>query len=515
MKNTIIFAAAACALLAACTKIIDPAYPEIPAGFEKGRQVTLSVSAPGGTKVSSATDATTGEVSFKWEAGDKIKVIVGTESSEFSLSSGAGSASATFVGAMPADGESFDVQYPVTDPDLSEQTYVAAALPKDRMKFTATGCTLGTSFELKASLAALRLNLYGLNREVSSIVITNTTSSSDPKPSYTLVCTNPVRVGSSPASATPFDIVVPSGEGSWNFKVDVTSVAATQNLEALPDYSENLGYTGKGIIIPSSSFSTTSAKTFAEGEVLDMPAKPITIIWAPVNCGYESADGEYKGYPYGRMYQWGRKYGQGYKDTSYEDADYPTTAGTVQKLVIVGDQKDFLTSHPDGNTYNGNYYCNNTISSNGDYKWYNGSNPDKLWNTNEGTGTPVSKSAYDPCPDGWRVPTKAELEILKGTKSSLDKKEGTHGSSQVIGSRFDGLDGTSDNYVFLPVAGSLNKTGVANYRGTYPLAALYYWSSSVIPDGKAYVLVKGGKGGFLVGESERVMGFSVRCVKIL
>lgn len=38
--------------------------------------------------------------------------------------------------------------------------------------------------------------------------------------------------------------------------------------------------------------------------------------WAPVNCGYHKDD-----YKYGKLYQWGRKYGQGY-DSS--DATVPT-----------------------------------------------------------------------------------------------------------------------------------------------------------------------------------------------
>jgi len=227
------------------------------------------------------------KVNFKWETGDKIKVTVGTEFAEFILSSGAGDATAEFTGTMPAAGNTFDVQYPITDPDLSSQIYVANGLPKDKMKMAATGCTLGTPFTLNPQYAALRLNLYGLNREVSSIVVTNTTA--NPNLSYTLNCSTSVRVGNSAAIATPFCIVVP--EGSWGFNVVVTSAAATKDLEDIPEYNEGLGFSGKGIIIPNNTFSTSSAKSFTAGVVQNMPAKPITIIWAPVNCGYEAASG--------------------------------------------------------------------------------------------------------------------------------------------------------------------------------------------------------------------------------
>ena len=42
------------------------------------------------------------------------------------------------------------------------------------------------------------------------------------------------------------------------------------------------------------------------------------VVWAPVNCGYKMQTSESKGYPYGRYYQWGRKYGQGYYGEFYD-----------------------------------------------------------------------------------------------------------------------------------------------------------------------------------------------------
>jgi len=520
MKKFMIFAVV-CVLFAACTKISDTAVSENgdTTSFEKDQKVTFTVSSPTSTKVTGNLDGTTGEVSFKWETGDKIKVTVGTESSQFTLKTGAGTAEATFEGTMPAAGDQFDVQYPVTDPDLSSQTYIANGLPNDKMKFSATGCTLGNKFTLAPQYAALRLNLYGLSRDVSSIVVTNTTA--EPNVSYTLNCNTAVRVGNAATTATPFLLVVPTG--SWKIKVDVTASVATSNPDTVPEYSD-LGYTEKGIVLSAGTFSSVSAQAFAAGNVMNMPARPITIVWAPVNCGYEAANGQYKGYPYGRMYQWGRKYGQGYKDSSYEDDDYIGKENGSQTMVTINSETDLLSEHPDKDTYNGIYYCNNTVSP---YNWYAGPSspvytkaaphPEKLWNTNEGTNDPVSKSAFDPCPNGWRVPTKSELEMLLGTKTTLGQYEGTHGTSTMYGSRFDGADGTStDNYVFLPLAGCLDKSGNPVKRGNLvPSSSIYYWSSSVDNNssGMSYALAKGGKGSFGVGLSERVLGHPVRCVR--
>jgi len=83
--------------------------------------------APARKKVSSTADATTGEISFKWQADDAIKVTVGTESATFTVSKLInGGASAEFTGTMPEGGELFDVQFPVTDPNLTSQVVFMA-----------------------------------------------------------------------------------------------------------------------------------------------------------------------------------------------------------------------------------------------------------------------------------------------------------------------------------------------------------------------------------------------------
>lgn len=98
------------------------------------------------------------------------------------------------------------------------------------MKATATGCTVGSPIELNPDYAVLRLNLYGIERKVSQIVVTNTTSTASPKPSYTLSISPAITVSSDMNTPTPFFIVVPAGESAWKFKTEVTSEPVTQCL---------------------------------------------------------------------------------------------------------------------------------------------------------------------------------------------------------------------------------------------------------------------------------------------
>ena len=108
------------------------------------------------------------------------------------------------------------------------------------------------------------------------------------------------------------------------------------------------------------------------------------IIWAPVNCGYQS--GNYK-YESGKLYQWGRKYGQYYYD------DVEVIEGPIS---IKNGQKDI---------YENTFFLDLTYP----YNWASDFNG-KLWN--KGSDINPIKSEYDPCPTGWRIPTSNELNNL-------------------------------------------------------------------------------------------------------
>lgn len=135
-------------------------------------------------------------------------------------------------------------------------------------------------------------------------------------------------------------------------------------------------------------------------------------VWAPVNCGYKAptvVDGETidNGYPYGKLYQWGRKYGQGYSGSLSDfNGNYIGTISdaTVPKLLRGG------VSEEEGNDKNNSdvfYYA---------LQYWIDSINQNLWNC--GTEENPVKAEYDPCPNGWRVPTYEELNNLKANKSS-------------------------------------------------------------------------------------------------
>jgi len=223
------------------------------------------------------------------------------------------------------------------------------------------------------------------------------------------------------------------------------------------------------------------------------------IVWAPVNCGYEPADGDYKGYPYGKYYQWGRKYGQGYNDN---DASYPSGAkiksgpvtqaeGNAQENADV-----FFTQVP----YD--YWGRNHFDWCGSPNGY-------MWIENE--------RENDPCPAGWRIPTKSELENLNRNWQGLTT--GPNGQPGVYYyGEYTPIEGAPK--IFLPAAGCILPEGGTNNSGIWSRgSSLLYWTSDpqsyTSGSTTAYCLwYHESPQSSVIVNTNRASGFSIRCVQI-
>ena len=211
------------------------------------------------------------------------------------------------------------------------------------------------------------------------------------------------------------------------------------------------------------------------------------VVWAPVNCGYHATD-----YPYGKLYQWGRKYGQGYS------IEYDSTVPEI----IEGPVK--VTFANDSSNSNVFYVSNGTYK----YDWalYKS---DELWNL--GTeSSPIKNKDNDPCPDGWRVPTFNELNNLCDNYSLW-----TPNSSKQNGFYFSGEYAYLEYAprIFFPAAGYLTGS-----KGSHSLRCErgYYWSSKPQQQAAAYFLYfydTGVRMNYDELFNGRAAGYSVRCVQ--
>lgn len=210
------------------------------------------------------------------------------------------------------------------------------------------------------------------------------------------------------------------------------------------------------------------------------------VVWAPVNCGYEPADEDYKGYPYGKLYQWGRKYGQGYDDI---DESYPSGNN-----IIMGPVEGSVGNAAE----NAEKFC---VTSSDPYNWCE-SHDSNMWG--------AAKTAYDPCPEGWRVPTKDELELLKSNRSSWTQDSNGHWGYYFSG-EYTYIEGAPR--IFLPAAGYRTTVGNAEERNETGL----YWSSTPYDERSYRLLIR--KNSIInipvsIEDGYRANGVSVRCVQI-
>ena len=265
-------------------------------------------------------------------------------------------------------------------------------------------------------------------------------------------------------------------------------------------------------------FSTTKKNTISRSSILRMPVKEYIAerqppegdyideyginhgqgvkigetVWAPVNCGYHATD-----FKYGKLYQWGRKYGQGYDGELYDvDFNYLGKCSDSEVPSILSGSVSVSVGESLSNS--GKFYRG---SSSSDWDWCSPQNAE-LWNS--GSESKPVKTDYDPCPDGWRVPTYAELDELNNNSSSW-----TTNANGQPGYWFSGPNSytASVPQVFFPAAGCRYAgSGSADHRGRHG----YYWSSRPY-DTDAYYLYF--SFGVRMYYNHRAAGCSVRCVQ--
>lgn len=223
------------------------------------------------------------------------------------------------------------------------------------------------------------------------------------------------------------------------------------------------------------------------------------VVWAPVNCGYHKAD-----YPYGKLYQWGRRYGQGYEG-SVDDVQ-GVDQGDVRDKTVPNIVRGPVSVSEANSVYYRNCFYYSTGESNWDWAY---PQDDSLWNA--GTEESPDKAEYDPCPVGWRVPTYTELSMLVENYSDWTADE-----QDRPGYWFSGTSayGNEVPQIFLPAAGmrdGMNATTAATARGFIG----YYWSSSVRYSGTMGLSyhIHFLRNGISSGGVPRAYGCSVRCVQ--
>lgn len=168
---------------------------------------------------------------------------------------------------------------------------------------------------------------------------------------------------------------------------------------------------------------------------------------------------------YGDLFQWGRG-DDGHQLINRFSGDGKSTSGTANGPVAVGAE--------------GNNFIRNTVSA--PFDWLTSGDANRWGNPNA-----EDRGPHDPCPPGWRVPTKDEWDTERDNWSPKNANG-------------------AFNSIKLPRAGSRNALGnVVSNIGSY-------WSSSVNGNRSVGLNFDGGNID-LIEDGARVFGRSVRCIK--
>ena len=220
----------------------------------------------------------------------------------------------------------------------------------------------------------------------------------------------------------------------------------------------------------------------------------------------------------GKLFQWGRLYG--FATTNDNSTTKADTTGIGGGEIPLG--RPVQSNLTDMSKWDGKFIYStsdlkyNWLQINGD----GSSNPEnegmdkdawyqQLWNANEGKdNSDIVKTATDPCPKGWRVPTQAEwIAIGAGQEAA---QSGTTWDATNLCLIVPGKE--SGKNLFLPATGyRYHVTGASRFQG----AQGYYWSSSV-PDANtkvSHVIFNNSTQSLNSRMSERICGCSVRCIR--
>ena len=398
----------------------------------------------------------------------------------------------------------------------SEQTYASESFGNGSMAMVAVSednditfrnVLGGMKLQLRGTQKVKSIKLEGKNNEKLSGAATVTAYTDETKPAITMAsgasktitlnCGSGVQLNES--TATEFIIALPPLLFSKGFTVTVTD--SDKKTYTVETDKINTVLRSSLLVMPEVMLEDAGTQPH-EGDYIDeyginhgQGVKIGETVWAPVNCGYHATD-----FKYGKLYQWGRKYGQGYSGSLYDvSGSYVGEVSDVFIPELVAGPVSLTTGQSKDNEYN--FYYNRNPPTD----WCT-PQKDELWNS--GSESNPVKTEYDPCPDGWRVPTYAELAELTNNYSSW-----TTADNGQMGRWFSGPNSytASVPQVFFPAAGSrfiLDGSAVGRgYGGSY-------WSSGPYDGTYASALYNSYNSYVGMGYDGRAGGYSVRCVQV-
>lgn len=266
----------------------------------------------------------------------------------------------------------------------------------------------------------------------------------------------------------------PTDNAAGNYYYLVSNDNNVKTLFHLKEYGLSIRcIKGEEIVEPDEDDYVENGVNYGPGTEVD------GLLWAPVNCGYDKDD-----YKYGKLFQWGRPFGQGYENDGVNPADENDTYALGDNLVNPA-SNDAQGADPANKDKHFRQYWNDDWCIKREY-------------------SPVWKSEYNPCPEGWRVPTKEEFESLS-ENISVHMEQDVCKGLYLSGSQ--PCDGSAAR-VYLPASGLRDVSSNSTGRET---KSICYWTSTY-GGSKPYCLYNYGTFATVM-ENSAAISYAVRCVR--
>lgn len=222
-----------------------------------------------------------------------------------------------------------------------------------------------------------------------------------------------------------------------------------------------------------------------------------------------TADGDV----YGLYYFWGNRHPYAGGETALYDIDGNTVEYSIEATAAICAENSLDDIFEYSLTRPLTMFSSND-NKNGNYEWlFYHKDKDKwtakadLWGGVSGT-----KSIYDPCPEGYKVPSYAAMNTFKAANATQEKQY----NGEVANKNFVGWGFTNDKGgAFIPAAGDYNNTlkyeAFYNGENTWPTTIL--WAADMQIDNFRATCLKGTPTS--IAPAGQPMGYlaNVRCIK--
>ena len=216
---------------------------------------------------------------------------------------------------------------------------------------------------------------------------------------------------------------------------------------------------------------------------------------------------------FGLYYYWGNMHPYAGGTTTVYDIDgnaleYTTEeTGTICTENSLDDIFEYSLTRPM------TFFASNNNKA-GNYEWLFGHKDKAKWTEKADLwgGVSGSKSIYDPCPEGYKVPPFAAMDAFKAANATQEKKY----NGDAANKNFIGWNVSNDNgSTFLPAAGDYNNSlkfeAFYNGENTYPYT--YVWAADMQIENWRATCLKGTP--VSIAPAGQPMGYAmpIRCIK--